>query len=50
MFLNWEYDAEERWADGSLGSDYFDQPEVQAALHRLGQRLAGETGGADTGG
>jgi hypothetical protein len=32
MFLNWEYDALERWSDGTIGADYFDQPELQAAL------------------
>ena len=42
MFLLWEYDGEEAWSDGSIGSDYFDQPELQEALAHLGQRLAGE--------
>ncbi len=42
MFLAWEYDAEEPWSDGSLGSDYFDRPENTEALRWLGQRLAGE--------
>jgi hypothetical protein len=40
MFLNWEYDAEEPWSDGSLGADYFSQPAQQAALAQLGQRLS----------
>jgi len=35
MFLNWEYDGEERWSDGSIGAEYFDQPELQAALADL---------------
>ena len=35
MFLNWEYDGEERWSDGSIGAEYFDQPEIQAALAEL---------------
>jgi hypothetical protein len=42
MFLNWEYDGEERWSDGSLGSDYFDQDDLQAALLGISLRLAGE--------
>lgn len=41
MFLNWEYDAEEPWSDGSLGTDYFDQPALTEALAGLGERLAG---------
>lgn len=36
MFLNWEYDAEEHWYDGSIGADYFNQPELQDALASLG--------------
>ncbi|GDX81688.1 hypothetical protein LBMAG42_34990 [Deltaproteobacteria bacterium] len=40
MFLNWEYDGEERWADGSIGADYFNQPELQAALAELGGVVA----------
>jgi len=39
MFLNWEYDGHERWSDGSVGSDYFDQPALSAALTGLGERL-----------
>ena len=35
MFLMWEYDGEQVWVDGSIGSDYFDQPEMQEALHQL---------------
>lgn len=42
MFLAWEYDGEEQWSDGSIGADYFDQPEHTEALRWLGQRLAGE--------
>jgi len=41
MFLNWEYDGEELWSDGSVGSDYFDQPLLQEALASLGRRVAG---------
>lgn len=39
MFLCWEYDGEERWSDGSVGSDYFDQPELTEALFELGERV-----------
>ncbi|MFH1463042.1 MAG: hypothetical protein ABIO70_01520 [Pseudomonadota bacterium] len=35
MFLNWEYDGEEAWSDGSIGATYFDQPDLQAALAAL---------------
>lgn len=42
MFLAWEYDGEEEWSDGSVGSDYFDRPENTEALRWLGLRLAGE--------
>ncbi len=41
LFLNWEYDAEELWSDGSVGSDYFDGTELRGALVELGQRLDG---------
>lgn len=38
MFLMWEYDGEELWSDGiSIGSNYFDQTELQEALYYLGQ-------------
>ena len=40
MFLNWEYDGQEQWSDGSIGSDYFDQPEPQAALSDLAALFA----------
>lgn len=40
MFLNWEYDAEERWSDGSRGADYFDQPELHAALWEVRELVA----------
>lgn len=40
MFLMWEYDGQEAWSDGSIGSDYFDQPELQAALAGLGELAA----------
>jgi len=36
MFLNWEYDGEEAWSDGSIGADYFDQPDLELALAALG--------------
>jgi hypothetical protein len=36
MFLMWEYDAEEKWPDGSRGSNYFDQPDLQRAIYNLG--------------
>lgn len=36
MFLMWEYDAEEKWPDGRRGSNYFNQPELQAAIYNLG--------------
>lgn len=35
MFLAWEYDAEEKWSDGSVGAAYFDQPDKLAALQGL---------------
>ncbi len=41
MFMAWEYDGQEQWSDGSVGSDYFDQPENTEALRWLGLRLAG---------
>ncbi len=40
IFLNWEYDGQERWTDGSIGSDYFDQPSIQQALLELGEQFA----------
>lgn len=42
LFMAWEYDGEEQWSDGSIGSDYFDQPENTEALAWLARRLAGE--------
>ena len=36
LFLCWEYDGEELWADGTtIGSVYFDQPDLQDALYQL---------------
>jgi hypothetical protein len=35
MFLNWEYDGEESWSDGTIGADYLDHPDIQAALLEL---------------
>lgn len=40
LFLAWEYDAQERWSDGSIGADWFDQPAQQAALAALAARVA----------
>ncbi len=44
MVLAWEYDAEERWSDGSIGAAYFDRPENTAALQRLAARATGRPG------
>ncbi|MBM4391843.1 MAG: hypothetical protein FJ090_12035 [Deltaproteobacteria bacterium] len=41
IFLDWEYDREERWFEGSVGNDYFDEPEMQDALATLGEFLGG---------
>lgn len=38
MFLLWEYDGEELWSDGTIGSDYFDQLDLQSVLAGLGER------------
>lgn len=38
-FLAWEYDARERWSDGTVGATYLQRPELEAALAELG-RLA----------
>lgn len=40
MFLNWEYDGEEAWSDGTIGDDYFNRPAMQRALRRLGGIVA----------
>ncbi len=40
MFLSWEYDAEEVWPDGTVGANYFNSNEIQAALAALGERVA----------
>ncbi len=40
MFLNWEYDDQELWSDGSIGAEYFREPELQAALLSLGKLVA----------
>lgn len=37
MFLMWEYDGVEHWPDDTIGSDYFNQPELQQTLYDLGQ-------------
>jgi hypothetical protein len=42
MFLAWEYDGEQQWPDGTVGSDYFDREDTTAALRWLALRLAGE--------
>ena len=44
MFLNWEYDGEEKWSDGSVGSAWFDQPDQTAALAAVGARVRGSAG------
>ena len=44
MFLNWEYDGEETWSDGSVGSAWFDRPELTAALHALGGQVRSAAG------
>lgn len=38
-FLSWEYDTEEVWPDGSVGADWFDEPEQQEALAWVCGRL-----------
>lgn len=38
MLLLWEYDGEQIWPDGSVGSDYFDQTSLKTALKNLGQQ------------
>jgi hypothetical protein len=35
MFLNWEYDGQEAWSDGTIGDTYFNQPAFQTALADL---------------
>lgn len=40
MFMCWEYDGQEKWDDGSIGSAYFDQPAMQAALLELSKIVA----------
>ncbi|MDX1765920.1 MAG: hypothetical protein R3313_03120 [Candidatus Saccharimonadales bacterium] len=40
MFLSWEYDANEQWIDGTTSAEYFDQPELQAALVYIGELAA----------
>lgn len=35
MFLNWEYDGNEAWSDGTIGDTYFNQPALQSALADL---------------
>lgn len=40
MFLNWEYDNEEPWTDGSIGATYLRQPDMEAALRELGELVA----------
>jgi hypothetical protein len=44
MFLNWEYDGEEKWSDGSVGSAWFDRPELTAALVDVGEQVKATTG------
>lgn len=40
MFLNWEYDGQERWSDGSIGAAWLARPDVEAALAELGDAAA----------
>jgi hypothetical protein len=40
MFLMWEYDDQERWADGTIGADWLERPDVEAALAALGEQAA----------
>jgi len=40
MFLMWEYDGVEHWPDGTIGSDYFNQPDLRQALYNLGKLAA----------
>ncbi len=40
LFLCWEYDGLERWSDGTIGADYFRQPDIEAALGDLGRFVA----------
>jgi hypothetical protein len=42
MFLNWEYDGEERWSDGSIGSEWFDKRAQRTALVELGALVAAQ--------
>ncbi len=44
MFLNWEYDAEEAWSDGTIGAEYFRDPAREAALRELGERVKASGG------
>ncbi len=39
MFLMWEYDGQELWSDGTIGSVYFDQPEFTEAFLNIGNLL-----------
>lgn len=36
LFLLWEYDGQEHWSDGSIGSDYFDQQEFVDVISKIG--------------
>lgn len=43
LFLMWEFDGEDLWQDGTtIGSDYFSQAALKAALAGLGTIAAGE--------
>jgi hypothetical protein len=35
MFLMWEYDGDEEWSDGTVGSNYFNQSDFKAAFLEL---------------
>lgn len=39
IFLLWEYDGQERWSDGSIGSDYFNESTIRSALYYIAERL-----------
>lgn len=42
LFLMWEYDGSQLWYDGTtIGSDYFNQPNLQNAIFELSQMASG---------
>ena len=42
QLLLWEYDAQEPWSDGTIGADYFDDPEMVEVIAWLGRLASGE--------